>query len=58
MMTDEDVARAAALAGLEIPPEQLPRVANLLRRIEQIAQKLQEVELDPLADEQAPIWRP
>jgi Asp-tRNA(Asn)/Glu-tRNA(Gln) amidotransferase C subunit len=58
MRTDEDVARAAALAGLAIPPEQLPRVATLLRRIEQMARMLEEVELDPLIDEQAPTWRP
>ncbi len=57
-MKDEDVARNAALMGLDMPPDQLARVANLLRRIEEIAQKLAEVELDPVTDEQAPIWRP
>ena len=57
-MKNEDVARNAALMGLDMPPDQLARVANLLRRIEEIAQKLAEVELDPVTDEQAPIWRP
>ncbi|MBV9189294.1 MAG: DUF4089 domain-containing protein [Betaproteobacteria bacterium] len=58
MTSDEDLARNAALLGLDIPAEQIRRVAVLFRRIEEMAHGLAEVELDPLIDEQAPIWRP
>ena len=58
MISDDDVARAAVLLGLELPAARVPRVADTLRRIEWVVERIDELELDPQTDELAPVWRP
>lgn len=48
----------AGEVGLDIPEEKILSVSLHLQRIAEIAQRLDEVELDPFADEMAPVWRP
>jgi Asp-tRNA(Asn)/Glu-tRNA(Gln) amidotransferase C subunit len=57
-MDEEQVLCAARLLKLNLSKEQLPGVTAQLQRIEQIAQALEAVELDPFTDEMAPTWRP
>ena len=57
-MDEKDVLCAARLLQLNLSKEQLPGVAAQWRRIEEIAQALEAVELDPFTDEIAPVWRP
>ena len=57
-MDEKDVLCASRLLQLNLSKEQLPGVTAQLQRIEQIAQALEAVELDPFTDEMAPVWRP
>ena len=50
------VRRAAALAGLEITPQQMPGVIANLRRTAEVAPAVVEFPLGP-ADEAGPVWR-
>jgi hypothetical protein len=54
---DAFVLRASQLVGLELGPEQLPGVAEQLRRTAAYAQLLDEFTL-PVDEEIAPTWRP
>jgi Asp-tRNA(Asn)/Glu-tRNA(Gln) amidotransferase C subunit len=58
MIDEKFVAQAAALAGIEIPAGRMREVMANLQRTAQIAATLEEVELDPAADELGPVWRP
>jgi Asp-tRNA(Asn)/Glu-tRNA(Gln) amidotransferase C subunit len=56
---DEDfVLHVLKEIKLEIGKDRIPGVTAQLQRIAEIAQRLDEVELDPFADEMAPVWRP
>jgi len=57
-MDEEQVLCVSRLLKLNLSKEQLPGVTAQLQRIEQIAQALEAVELDPFTDEMAPVWRP
>jgi len=57
-MDDEYVRSVSRLLKLDLSQEHLKAVAAQLRRIEEIAQALEAVELDPFTDEMAPVWRP
>jgi hypothetical protein len=57
-MDECEVALALRGMGLNVSKEKIPGVKAQLERIAAIAQALEEVELDPFADEMAPIWRP
>lgn len=58
-MIDEAYVRAVAQRlQLELSSQQVARVELQLQRIEVIAQPLFDVELDPMTDEMAPVWRP
>jgi hypothetical protein len=57
-MDESFVSRALAEMKLDPGPERVAAVAAQLARIEQIAAALDTVELDPVADEMAPVWRP
>lgn len=57
-MDEKDVLCASRLVQLNLSKEQLPGVTAQLQRIEQIAQSLEALELDPFTDEMAPVWRP
>jgi hypothetical protein len=52
------VVQALKEMKLEAGPERIAAVTAQLARIEQIAAALDTVELDPAADEMAPVWRP
>ena len=58
MIDEQYVALALRLSGIDIPAEQQKSVTQQLQRIEAVAQALEGVELDPLTDEIAPVWRP
>ena len=57
-MDEAYVLAVSRLLNLNLSKEQLPGVAAQLQRIEQIAQALEAVELDPFTDEIGPVWRP
>jgi len=57
-MDEAYVLAVSRLLKLNLSKEQLPGVAAQLQRIEQIAQALEAVELDPFTDEIGPVWRP
>ena len=57
-MDEGYVLAVSRLLKLNLSKEQLPGVTAQLQRIEQIAQALEAVELDPFTDEMAPVWRP
>jgi hypothetical protein len=52
------VARALEEMKLDARPARVAAVAAQLARIEQIAAALDTVQLDPVKDEMAPVWRP
>jgi hypothetical protein len=51
------VMRTAALVGLDIAPERVVSVTATLRRVEQLADVVNQVELDA-ANGLAPTWKP
>jgi 1-carboxybiuret hydrolase subunit AtzG-like protein len=56
---DEDFALLAAEnLGLGLSEERMKTVTAQLQRIGEIAAVLEAIELDPFADEMAPVWRP
>jgi Asp-tRNA(Asn)/Glu-tRNA(Gln) amidotransferase C subunit len=57
-MDEKEVLCVSRLMQLNLSQAQLPGVTAHLQRIEQIAQALEAVELDPFTDEMAPTWRP
>jgi Asp-tRNA(Asn)/Glu-tRNA(Gln) amidotransferase C subunit len=57
-MQEEFVSLLSEKLGLNLSEERTRTVAAQLGRIEEIAAALDAVELDPAADEMAPIWRP
>ena len=57
-MDEEYVLAVSRLLKLDLSQAQVPGVTAQLRRIEEIAQALEAVELDPFTDEMAPVWRP
>jgi len=52
----EDLPKLAALAGLEIADEHAQAVLANLQRIEQVAQLLNAIELQP--DDELAAWKP
>ncbi|MBK8065543.1 MAG: DUF4089 domain-containing protein [Betaproteobacteria bacterium] len=52
------VRQATRLVGLQITPAQMPGVLANLRRTAEVAAIVNAVELDPVADESGPVWRP
>lgn len=57
-MDDEQLLCASRSLQLHLSREQLAGVAAQLGRIADLAKALEEVPLDPVTDEQAPVWRP
>lgn len=57
-MDEAWAALSASVLRLELGEQEVKDVAQHLERIAQIAAGLDEIELDPFADELAPVWRP
>jgi hypothetical protein len=57
-MDEKYVLAAAQAIGLPVPESKVRAVTENLQRIQAIAQALEAIELDPLTDEPAPVWRP
>ena len=56
MIGKEDLPQLAALAGLEIAEEHAQAVLASLQRIEQVAQQMNAIELQP--DDELAAWKP
>ena len=57
MIGEEELLGLASLNGLELESKRIPNILDNLRRIEQLAQAVNDVEL-AAEDELAPVWRP
>jgi Asp-tRNA(Asn)/Glu-tRNA(Gln) amidotransferase C subunit len=57
VIDEKELLGLACLVALEIPEQRIKAVLENFRRIQQVAQVVNEVELGP-ADELGPEWKP